>query len=149
MKIAHNIKLSVFAYEEEDPEQIKATFLKLLPFDLEQEKLTLKDFTAQGFQERKIRIFEIVLEKERHTSKFLAHLKQNLDQDQRNLLLRQSESRLDQDLNFFIRLDKPNLMQDNKYWITDTGNCFHIRISIAAYPAKREAGLKVVEQWLS
>jgi RNA binding exosome subunit len=148
MKLAHNIKLSVFAHEQEDPEPIRQHFLQLLPFNLEQEKLELKQQSAQGFQERKIIILELRLTKERHTTKFLTHLKEQLSQDQRTLLLKQAPSRLDNELNFFIRLDKTQLIQDSKYWITDQGDCFHIRISIAAYPANKESALKIVEDWL-
>lgn len=147
MKIAHNVKLSVFAHEEDDEEQIEQAFLSLLPFDLEQEKLNLKRTTATGFKERKIKILELTLTKEKHTSKFLTFLKQKLSDDQRQLLLKQSGSRLDNELNFFIRLDKPKLL-NNEFWITDDGNCFHIRISVAAYPAKRGAALRVIEEWL-
>jgi len=75
MKIAHNIKLSVFAHEEEDAEAILQKFLDLVPFDLEQEKLQMKQTTASGVREQKIEIFEILLTKEKHTSKFLAALK--------------------------------------------------------------------------
>ena len=147
MKIAHNVKLSVFSHEEEDDEKIKQALLSLLPFNLEQEKLQLTRTKATGFRERKIIILEIMLTKEKHISKFLKHLKQNLSDDQRRLLLSQVESRLDKELDFFIRLDKQKLL-NNQFWITDAGNCFHIKLSIAAYPAKREAGLKVVQEWL-
>jgi RNA binding exosome subunit len=148
MKLAHNIKLSVFSHEEDDLDKLAQTITKLCPFDLEQEKLQLKQSTATGFKERKIKIFEILLTKERHTTKFLNHLKQNLSDDQRQLLINQTESRLDQELDFFIRLDKQKLLNENQFWITDSGNCFHIKISIAAYPANRETGLKVVKEWL-
>ncbi|MFC1741043.1 RNA-binding domain-containing protein [Nanoarchaeota archaeon] len=148
MKVAHNVKLSVFSHEEEDSEQIKQKFLELVPFDLEQENLELKTRNAQGVQEKKIMIYELNLTKERHTKRFMEHLKSNLDKDQIGLLKKQAESRLDQELNFFIRLDKPNLLQDNKLLITDAGNCFHIKISVAAYPANRENGLKVINEWL-
>ena len=57
MKIAHNIKLSVFSYEEDDEDQIKQSFINLIPFDLEQEKLELKRINAQGFKEKRIVIF--------------------------------------------------------------------------------------------
>ena len=148
MKIAHNIKLSVFSHEEDDLDQLAQAMVKLCPFDLEQEKLALNQSTATGFKERKIRIFEIVLTKERHTNKFLAYLKERLSDDQRKLLLNQAESRLDQELNFFIRLDKQKLLSENQFLLTDSGNCFHIKISIAAYPASRENGLKVIMAWL-
>lgn len=148
MKIAHNIRLSVFAKEDEDAGAIKQKLISLVPFDLEQEKLELKSQTAQGFQEKKIRIYELTLTKERHTNKFLQSLKECLDNDQKELLIGQRSSRLDQELNFFIRLDKTNLLQDDKLIVTDSGSCFHIRISIAAYPANRDTAMQVVKKWL-
>ncbi|MBU2560861.1 MAG: hypothetical protein KKD17_01070 [Nanoarchaeota archaeon] len=148
MKLAHNVKLSVFAHEGEDTGKISEALKGLCPFDLEKEKVALKTTIATGFKERKITIFEVFLKKERHTTRFLNHLKENLSEGHVNLIRSQAESRLDSELNFFIRLDKAKLLKENKFYLTDSGDCFHIRISLAAYPANREAGLKVVEEWL-
>jgi RNA binding exosome subunit len=148
MKLVHNIKLSVFSYEGEDSAKISSKLAALCPFDLKEEKLDLKSTTALGFNERKIIIFEILLVKEKHTSNFLAFLRERFSEDQRSLLVHQSESRLDPDLNFFIRLDKPRWMDEDRLWITDSGNCFHTRINIASFPSNRETALKVVRAWL-
>ncbi len=148
MKIAHNIKLSTFSYEEDDADQIRQGLLDLVPFDLEQEKLELKKTNVQGFKEKCIIIFELFMKKERHTNKFLNHIKEQLTTDQRNLLLRQQESRLDEKLDFFLRIDKPRFLKDGVVQLTEQGNCYHIRISIAAYPAHREQALEVVQEWL-
>lgn len=147
MKLAHNIKLSVFVREEEDSEKIKQALLSLVPFELEQEKLELRQTNTQGFKETRIIILEINLLKESHTTKFFKSMKENLTQEQRNHIISQAESRLDQELNFFIRLDKQSLL-NNKFSITDSGDCFHIKMSIAAYPRKRDAALKIVSDWL-
>jgi len=151
MKLAHNITLSVFSYESdgEDTDTIASTLSSMIPFNLEEEKVALSRTNAQGFKERKIVILEIELTKERHTNKFLKHLKSKLKQEHINLILTQLESRLDDELNFFIRLDKPKLMQDSSYYLTDSGNCFHIRMSIAAYPAHRDKALEILNDWLS
>ncbi len=150
MKTAHNIKLSVFSYESdgEDTEKIAGALTSLCPFDLEKEKLVINRTSAQGFKERKIIIMEIILKKERHTKKFLQHLKENISEEHINLIKSQITSRLDEELNFFIRLDKPKLLE-NKFYLTDSGNCFHIRMSIAAYPANRVSALETVRQWLA
>lgn len=148
MKVAHNVKLTVFAYEHDDAEAVLQSLVALCPFDLEQEKLKTNMSVAEGFHEKKIRIYEIFLKKERHTTKFLDSLKQNLSEPQRELITRQAESRLDCELDFFIRLDRQKLIQEKKYWLTDAGDCFHIRISVAAYPKNRESALAVVRQWI-
>jgi len=148
MKLTHTVRLSVFAYEGEDSVKIESVLRSLFPLSLEQEKVELKQTNATGFAERRIIIFEIFLQKEKHTNAFLNNLKQKLSDDQRQLLIRQSVSRLDDELNFFIRLDKDKLLAEDRFWITDSGNCFHIRMSVAAYPSNREAALKVICGWL-
>ncbi len=149
MKLAHNVKISVFIHEHEDPYLVEERFLSLVPFSLSDEKLQLKRSYALGFEDKRIMILELVLSRSSHVSKFIANLVHNLSSVQKALLLRQAGSRLDSDLNFFIRLDKDALLDDNKLQITDSGNCFHIRIAIAAFPAKRELGLKVVKRIFS
>ncbi|MFC1722659.1 RNA-binding domain-containing protein [Nanoarchaeota archaeon] len=148
MKAVHNIKLSVFIHEDESFDDIKQSFLALLPFDLEKEKLKLNHIKATGAQENKIDILELFLQRQPHIKKFIANLLENLSPNQIQLLDKQAESRLDPGLNFFIRLDKTQLLQD-KFKLTDSGNCFHIRILIAAFPAKRDTALTIIHNLLS
>jgi len=60
----------------------------------------------------------------------------------------QIESRLNDEGYFFIRLNK-QLLLDNTYVLTDKGNCFHIKIKIAGYPAKRSTFLESIKILLS
>lgn len=145
MKLAHQIKISVFIHEEEDREKIFNKLISLVQFDLKKEKIKLNEDTAMGFNNKKIKTYEIVLEKNKHINGFLEKLKESLGKEQKELLLKQAESRLDEDLHFFIRLDKEKLLND-EFSITDSGNCFHIRISPAAFPAKRELAMEVLNQ---
>ena len=143
MKYFHSIRLKVFSTPEDDEEIIKKAFLGLIPFDLAKEKVECKTQTVSGFTERKIKIFEISLSKQRHTDAFFEFLMSKLNDGQKKLLFRQKESRLDDNINFFIRLDKEKLL-NSEYFITDYGNCFHIRLSIAAFPARKDAALKII-----
>jgi len=63
MKYAHSVKLSVFSYEDEDSDGILEAFLRLFPFNLEENKVTLNKTAAAGFNESKIQIFEVILTK--------------------------------------------------------------------------------------
>lgn len=144
MKLANIIKVSVFIKPEEDENSLKLKFLELLPFNLEGEKIVLKKTRATGFGQKEIIIYEVELNKDKHTNLFLKNLKEKLDEQQRTMLVKQ-EDRLDERLNFFIRLDKESLLQD-QYQVTDCGECFHIRISIAAFPRRREVALEVVKK---
>ena len=77
---------------------------------------------------------------------FLNNLVENLDEEQRKLILSQLESRLDDNLDFFLRFDKEEYLKNNKLKLTDSGNCFHIEMSIAAFPKKREIGMEIVKK---
>ena len=71
MKTFHNVKLSVFCNKDEDQEEIKKTLISLFPFDLEKEKIVLKESSATGFNENDITILEVFLDKQRHVKEFV------------------------------------------------------------------------------
>ena len=149
MKYAHLIKLTVFSYENENSESILNAFLRFFPFNLEDNKIVLKKTDAAGFNERKIKIFEVTLTKSNFINQFLRSLLDNLDETQKDQILPQMESRLDENLDFFLRFDKNSWINDKKLVLTDSGKCFHIRISIAAFPKKREIALNAIKDLLS
>ena len=39
-------------------------------------------------------------------------------------------------------------MLNDEYFITESGNCFHFKIGIAAYPHKRDVAEKIVREIL-
>ncbi|HLD18507.1 MAG TPA: RNA-binding domain-containing protein [Candidatus Nanoarchaeia archaeon] len=148
MKTAAAIKLSFFCKPEEDKEALLKAFKKLIPFDLEIEKIQLKKTNAEGFNERKIEIYEVMFQKDRHINAFLDYLLAKLTKEQKQQLLDQLESRLHDNLHFYLRLDKDAMVNLGQLWLTDSGNCFHIEIVVAAFPAKREAAKKILENLL-
>jgi len=147
--MAHHIIVTVFVKPEDrisDPDiesKVMAALIGLFPFDLSIEKINVQKETAEGFEGRKIIIYKIGLFKESHTTAFIRNLGSKLNQDQKDLLLRQAESRLDENLDYFIRLGKQELLHGD-YYITGSGDCFHTRIGIAAFPKKRETALQVI-----
>jgi RNA binding exosome subunit len=147
--LSHHISINVFCKPESDLEIITKKLLFLIPFDTKKEKIELKKTNATGFNEKKIIILEIYLEKEKHINKFLENLNKKLSKEQKELLIKQAESRLDDELNFFLRFDKEALVNENKLLLTDKGNCYHITIKIAAFPHKRESALKVIDKIFS
>jgi RNA binding exosome subunit len=146
MKLAHQVKLSAFVYPEESEEPIKKKLFELatvLPdADLENEKMRFTRTAASGFQERKIIILELTLQKEKTINQFFRALTQHLSQTDKNMILNQ-KNRIDDQLSFFLRLDKPALLSD-AYEVVDHGDCFHIKCSIAAYPHTKEAAYAVI-----
>ncbi len=147
MKVLNKAVVSVFVREGENLEEIQSTLESLIPLNLEKEKIQLQRNSAKGCAEKKIAVLKIELEKSRHTNAFMKHLLNKLTEEQEELLLNQEESRLDDHLHFFIRLDKEKLL-NKEYEITDSGNCFHIKLHIAAFPSKRKIALKAIEKLL-
>lgn len=145
MKLANSIKISVFAKEEEDSEKILNKLIALIPFNIEEEKITPAKQNASGFNEKIIKIFEITLNKDRHISGFLEFLNSKLTKEQKELLIMQADSRTDEELNFFIRFDKDKLLNE-EFCITDSGNCYHIKLSLAVFPKKKENAFAVVKE---
>ncbi|MBA3064439.1 hypothetical protein FP803_03295 [Candidatus Woesearchaeota archaeon] len=147
--LAHNVCITVFCKPEDDVGLITEKLLFLVPLDPKKEKIELKRTNAIGFNEKKIIILEVYLEKESHTNLFLNNLTKNLTDEQKLLIKKQADSRLDDELNFFLRFDKSKLINEGRLWLTDKGDCFHIKIKIAAFPHKREAALKIIEKIFS
>ena len=148
MKFANSVKVKVFSHEGETDSKILESFIELLPLNIEKNKIELKKTQATGFNEKKIKIYEITLTKESHTRQFIENFLEKLWKHKKEILLEQRESRLDQDLDFFIRIDKEKWIEGKEMLLTDSGNCFHIKIGIAAFPRKREIAMKIVEKML-
>ncbi len=149
MKYAHLIKLTVFSYENENNESILDSFLKFFPFSIEDNKVILRKTNAIGFNDKKIEVLEITLTKTNLINQFLKNLLSNLNENQKNEILQQIESRLDENLDFFLRFDKDTWINEKKLVLTDSGKCFHLKISVAAFPKKREIALNVVRDLFS
>ena len=149
MKYAHSIKLTVFSYEHENSESILDALSRFFPFNLEENKIALKKTQAAGFNEKKIEVLEIILTKNNLINDFLKKMLDNLDENQKNQILQQSESRLDKNMDFFLRFDKDAWINGKKLVLTDSGKCFHLRISIAAFPKKREVALNAIKNLFS
>jgi len=143
MKFAHLIRITVFSKDEDN---VLNSLLSFFPFNLEKEKIKIEKTIADGFENKKIGVYKVTLTKEKHTNQFINSLIKRLDDEQKALISKQLESRLDNELNLFLRFDKDELIKENKLKLTDKGNCFHIKMSIAAFPAKREIALDIVRE---
>jgi RNA-binding protein len=154
MRYIHNIKISVFVKPEEYKDniavipQLKNKLYEMLPIDFDKQKVSIKEESAESFENRQIKIITLEISKEAHTNMFIKKIKELLGVEQCKKVLEQKWSRLDEELYFYIRIDKEEALKD-KYLITDSGNCIHIKMNIAAFPKNRENALKIIEQIFS
>jgi len=145
MKYAHSLKLSVFSNENEDSGLILSSLKEFFPLAFA-DKIKIKKTEAEGVNENKIEIFEIILTKDKLINQFLESLTEKLDKESKKQIIKQSESRLDENLDFFIRFDKDSRINEKELVLTDSGKCFHLKMAIAAFPKKREVALNIVKE---
>ncbi len=132
----HNIKFRVFVYENEDVEELSQAILNILPeAEIEAEE-------AEGLTEDKIIILSGVVSKKRYTKAFFNLLLESVDLDKLNDDL---ERKIDEKGNWFLRFDKADAI-DEKLTIKDSGDSIHLKIKIAAYPAKKEIAVEKVRE---
>ncbi len=154
MKHIHNVTLRVFVKPGEDKQAIQEGLQQLSGLNKTafadedpKKRVVIKCSAATGFNNEKIQICELYLDKQKLCKAFLTNLLSTLSQEQKELISKQRRTRLDEQLHFFLRFKKQELMQ-GVYELTDSGDCYHVRLSIAAFPSKREIALQVVEEML-
>lgn len=141
--------ITVFAKEEESLAAVKEGLVALLAFDNpENENIMIEQRIATGFNERRISIFSTKLSKERHTFQFIRRLIGLISKKDMARIRKELESRVDEECNFFLRFEKGPWNEGRKLVLTDSGECYHIRMSVAAFPAKREVALAVLRELL-
>ena len=146
MKKIHHIWLTVHSKPEDNETKVLTNLKKFIPLNLGDEKIEIQITKATSVKERIVKIFQVHLEKTRHINLFIKNLNNILTEKQKQLLIKQEESRLDNENHFFLRFDKDILINENRFFITDKGNCYHIKMSIAAYPTTRQNALKIVKK---
>lgn len=135
--------------EEEDWEAMKNQILQLFPSNSDKEKneLKIEHRTTFGFNQEKLHLLKLVLTKKKYKEAFLSYLINNLDIPTRQVLVDQIEKRLDEGLNFFLRLEKSSMFIDRGLQLTNKGNCLHVKLKIAVFPKRREEAIRALKEY--
>ncbi len=135
----HNIRYRVFIYENEDRDEILEALLNILPTaEPEVEE-------AEGLLEEKMLILTGTISKKRETKEFLNNLIDAIGKDQLIKLYDDLDRKMDEKGNLFLRLSKEKAL-DEEWEILDGGDSIHLKIKIAAYPAKKEVAIKKISE---
>lgn len=151
----HNIRYRVFVYEHEDLDLITQALLNILPnAEIEAEEV-------EGLLEEPMVILSGIISKKRHTKEFLNNLLA-IDNEQLTKLHNDLDKKMDEKGNLFLRFskdfkpiddsdnDSEDSKQDLSQWkILDGGDSIHLKVKVAAYPAKKEVALKKLEEVFS
>lgn len=134
----HNIRFREFVYEDEDLDELKQAILNIFPdAEIEIEE-------AEGLTENRILILTGVISKKRQTKEFFNKLLE-LDREVLDKLINDLDKKVDENGNLFLRLSKEDAI-DEKINIVDSGDSIHLKIKIAAYPAKKEVAINKLKE---
>jgi len=140
-KLIHSVQINVFETQEDAIQLIKDTYRKMLPIDHRKETINIDHERLQGFNQKTIHSLTLKTTKNRYNLILLHSIFKNLDSQVIQKIIDQMESRVNHEGHLYIRLDKASLLSDS-YKLIDHGNCFHIKIKLAAFPANKENFLK-------
>jgi RNA binding exosome subunit len=146
IKNIHNINVNVFEKDIKKINDITNIFHNLLPIDFKKEKMNISNEKLEGFEYKTIYSLTLTTKTNKHNQLLIETIFSNLSKKDLKIIQLQKETRLNDEGYFYIRLDKSELLNNNKYLLTDSGNCFHIKIKLAAYPANKENFYKTLEE---
>ncbi len=135
----HNIRYRVFVYENEDKDEILEALLNIFPTAVPEIE------EAEGLLEEKMLILTGTISKKRETKEFLKSLIDSIGEDQLIKLYNDLDRKMDEKGNLFLRLSKQKAL-DEEWEILDGGDSIHLKIKIAAYPAKKEVAIKKISE---
>ena len=145
MKYIHHIYLSVFAKEEENKEEIAEALNRLIPeTTTEKDKIKIEEEIVKIDEYTKMSIFRVQISKDKYTKKAIEIIKEHLSEEDQTKILEQ-KNRVDEEGNLYLRFDKTKLIEKEELILTDGGDCFHMKIQIAAYPKTKAKAEAVVE----
>ena len=135
----HNIRYRVFIYENEDKDEILEALLNILPTAVPEIE------EAEGLLEEKMLILSGTVSKKRETKEFLNNLTHSIGEDQLIKLYNDLDRKMDEKGNLFLRLSKEKAAEE-EWEILDGGDSIHLKIKIAAYPAKKDVAIKKISE---
>src|SRR3989338_1254858 len=125
-KDVHRVALRVFWKPGED---ISSSYQKIMPFSSKElEQVILTEEESEDLYQR-----SVIIERKRLIASFMTNLFNVLDEEDKHTIVTEIDERIDNaHFELFLRLDKKTLR------LISGGNCFHIKLTVAAYPKTKE-----------
>lgn len=133
----HNISYRTFVYGTENEEKVKQAVKTLFPNSSPQ-----SDYT-EGYYKDPVLILHQKIEKKRDIKDFIQKLKEDPSNIKR--ILEDLDRKMDDKGNLFLRFDKQRAYLD-ELKIVEHGDSIHVKIKIAAYPARKKQAMKLARE---
>lgn len=137
----HNIRYRLFVYKGEDEKILTEGLKNILPTAKPEKTI------AEGMKGDNITILSGNISKKSETKKFMKDLL-SIDEFEIKKLISELDKKMDKNGNLFLRLSKYDACEDNLK-ISDKGDTIHLKIKIAAYPAKKKIAMQLLNEFFN
>ncbi len=134
----HNISYRAFVYGTENKEKVLESIKTLFPNSSPQCEAT------EGYYKNPVLILSNKIDKKREIKDFVEKLSK-MNDPTRKRILHQLENKMDDSGNLFLRFDKQRAYQGDLK-VVEHGDSIHLKIKIAAYPAKKKVALEIARK---
>ncbi len=134
----HNISYRAFVYGTENKEKVLESIKTLFPNSSPQCEAT------EGYYKNPVLILSNKIDKKKEIKDFVKKLSK-MNDPTRKRILHQLENKMDDSGNLFLRFDKQRAYQGDLK-VVEHGDSIHLKIKIAAYPAKKKVALEIARK---
>ena len=134
----HNISYRTFVYGTENEEKVRKAVKTLFPNSSPQQEY------IEGYYQNPVLILHDKIEKKREIKDFIVKM-EHLPSSYRNKILDDLDRKMDDKGNLFLRFDKQKAYLD-ELEVVEHGDSIHVKIKIAAYPARKEQAMKIARK---
>lgn len=134
----HNISYRTFVYGTENEEKVRKAVKTLFPNSSPQQEY------IEGYYQNPVLILHDKIEKKREIKDFIVKM-EHLPSSCRNKILDDLDRKMDDKGNLFLRFNKQKAYLD-ELEVVEHGDSIHVKIKIAAYPARKEQAMKIARK---
>jgi len=144
---AHHIRVSTFAHATEDPEKVLEAMGIFFPEDVPSEDIEFEILETEGYFGNPIKVINAELKRSKSVKKMLEHLKELLNEEDKEYLLENLEEKVDETGTFFIRFNKQKAYL-GEVAVGEGEDIIQVKIKVKTFPMKKETVVKTIKEWL-
>ncbi len=134
----HNLSYRAFVHGTESEDRVREAICTLLPSANAEKEIT------EGYHKNKVIILSGRITRKKEINDFLEKL-QSIRPSIKKKIFNQLEKRMDERGNLFLRFDKQGAYLGD-LMLVEHGDAIHIKLKIAAYPARKDVALGVAQE---
>jgi len=144
---AHHVRLTAFVQATESEERVLEAMSALIPGDIPEEDVLLDVEEVRGFFGNPIKVINVEIKRSRAVRAFLRHFRELLSEGDREYLLEHLDEKVDEEGTFYVRFNKQRAYLGEAE-VDEGPDVVQVRVKVKAFPLRREAVVKAIEEWL-